>query len=98
MGRTAGTEPRCLYNGALYGPYGRYRASVRVQRCTLWAVWPVQSLGACTTVHFMGRTAGTEPQCVYNGALYNIKKQTYTRIRDLILIQSIDFELVLFSV
>ena len=59
-----------------------------VQRCTLplpipllplWAVRPVQSLSACTTVHFtftytstppMGRTACTEPQCLYNGALY----------------------------
>ena len=44
MGRTACTEPQCLYNGALYlclylyspyGPYGLYRASVPVQRCTL---------------------------------------------------------------
>ena len=70
MGRTACTEPRCLYNGALYlylylyspyGPYGLYRASVPVQGCTLplpipllhlWAVRPVQSLGACTRVHF----------------------------------------------
>jgi len=97
MGRTACTEPQCLYNGALYlhlylyspyGPYGLYRASVSVQRCTftlpipllpLWAVRPVQSLSVCTTVHFtftytstplMGRTACTEPQCLYNGALY----------------------------
>ena len=44
MDRTACTEPQCLYNGALYrylylyspyGPYGLYRASVPVQRCTL---------------------------------------------------------------
>ena len=43
------------------------------------AVQPVQSLSACTTVHFTftytstpptGRTAFTEPQCLYNGALY----------------------------
>ena len=70
MGRTACTEPQCLYNGALYlylylyspyGPYGLYRASVPVQQCTLplprpllplWTVRPVQSLSACTTVHF----------------------------------------------
>ena len=97
MDRTACTEPQCLYNGALYlylhlyspyGPYGLYRASVPVQRCTLplpipllplWTVRPVQSHSACTTVHFtftytstppMGRTACTEPQCLYNGALY----------------------------
>jgi len=46
---------------------------------TLWAVRPVHSLIACTTVHFtftctstppMGRTACTEPQGLYNGALY----------------------------
>ena len=48
MGRTACTEPQCLYKGALYlyltvelylyspyGPYGLYRASVPVQGYTL---------------------------------------------------------------
>ena len=44
MGRTACTETQCMYNGALYlylylyspyGPYGLYRDSVHVQRCTL---------------------------------------------------------------
>ena len=78
MGRTACTEPQCLYKGALYlhltvelylyslyGPYSLYRASVPVQGSTLplpnsratplltlWAVRPVQSLSACTRVHF----------------------------------------------
>ena len=40
--RTACKEPQCLYNGALYlylyssyEPYGLYRASVPVHRCTL---------------------------------------------------------------
>ena len=60
------TEPQYLYNGAFYlylylyspyGPYGLYRASVPVKRCTLplpipllpvWAARPVQSLSACT--------------------------------------------------
>jgi len=97
MCRTACTEPQCLYNGALYlylylyspdVPYGLYRASVPVQRCTLplpilllplCAVRPVQSISACTTVHFtftytsippMCRTACTEPQYLYTGALY----------------------------
>jgi len=96
MDRTACTEPQCLYNRALQlylylyspcGPYGQYRASVPVQPCTstlpipllpLWTVRPEQSLSACTTVHFtftytsnppMDRTACTEPQCLYNGAL-----------------------------
>jgi len=77
-----------LYLYSPCGPYVLYRASVPVQRCTLplpipllalWAVRPVQSLSACTTVHFnftytstppVGRTACTEPQCLYNGALY----------------------------
>jgi len=78
MGRTACTEPQCLYKGALYlyltvelylyspyGLYGLYRASVLVQGRTLslpysraipllplWAVRSVQSLSACTRVHF----------------------------------------------
>ena len=81
-----------LYLYSYYGPYALYRASVPVQGCTLpysraipllllWAVRPVQSLSACTRVHFtlqqsytptppMGRTACTEPQCLYKGALY----------------------------
>jgi len=77
-----------LYLYSQYRPYSLYRASVPVQRCTLplpvpllplWTVQPVQSLSACTTVHFtftctstppMDRSACTEPQCLYNGALY----------------------------
>ena len=69
-GRTAFTEPQCLYNGALYLYLYLYSP--------LGTVRPVQSLSAFTTVHFtftytstppMGRTACTEPQCLYNGAL-----------------------------
>ena len=50
-----------LYLYSPYGPYSLYRASMPVQRCTLplplpllplWTVRPVQSLSACTTVHF----------------------------------------------
>jgi hypothetical protein len=52
-----------LYFYSPYGPYSLYRASVPVQGCTLpysraipllplWAVRPVQSLSACTRVHF----------------------------------------------
>ena len=45
----------------------------------LLTVRPVQSLSACNTVHFtfaytstppMDRTGSTDPQCLYNGALY----------------------------
>jgi len=75
-----------LYLYSPYEPHGFYRASVPVQRCTLalpipllplWTARPLQSLSACTTVHFtftytstppMDRTACTEPQCLYNGA------------------------------
>ena len=82
------SRKRKLYLYSPYGPYGLYRASVPVQRCTLplpiplfplWIIQPVQSLSTCTTVHFtftytstppMDRTACTEPQCLYNGALY----------------------------
>jgi hypothetical protein len=54
-----------LYLYSPYGPYGLYRPSVPVQECnlplpysraipllSLWAVRPVQSLSACTRVHF----------------------------------------------
>jgi hypothetical protein len=54
-----------LYLYSSYGPYGLYRVSVPVQGCTLplpysraipllplWTVRPVQSLSACTRVHF----------------------------------------------
>jgi len=55
------------------------RKSRAIPLLPLWAIRPVQSLSACTTVHFtftytstppMGHTACTEPQCLYNGALY----------------------------
>jgi hypothetical protein len=39
IGRTACTEPQCLYSTA-------------IPLLPLWAVWPVQSLSACTRVHF----------------------------------------------
>jgi len=53
MGRTACTEPQRLYNGALYlylylhspyRPYGLYRTSVPVQRCTLTLPIPLLPL------------------------------------------------------
>ena len=55
------------------------RKSRAIPLLPLWAIWPVQSFSACTTVHFtftytstppMDCTACTEPQCLYNGALY----------------------------
>jgi len=76
-----------LYLYSPYVPYSLYGASVPVQRCTLplpipplplCALQPVQSLSACTTVHFnftytstptMGCTACTEPQRLYNGTV-----------------------------
>ena len=51
-----------LYLYSPYGPYSLNRASVYEQRSTLtlpiplihlWTVQPVQSLNACTTVHFI---------------------------------------------
>jgi len=82
MGRTACTEPQCLYSTA-----------ITLQR--LWAVRPVQSLSTCTvqlyfyspygpyglyrasvpveyrytTTPPMGRTAYTEPQSLYSTAI-----------------------------
>jgi len=76
-----------LYSYCPYVPHGLYRTWMPLQRYTitlpipllpLCAVRPVQSLSACTTVHFnftytstpaMCRTACTEPQCLYNSAL-----------------------------
>ena len=83
MDRTACTEPQRLYSTAKpllplwavrnvqslsactvhlnlhfhYGPYGLYRTSVPVQY-------------SYTSTPPMGRTACTEPQCLYEGALY----------------------------
>ena len=60
-------------------PWSRKSRAIHVPLLPLWIVRPVESLSACTTVHFtftytstppMGRTACTEPQCLYNGALY----------------------------
>jgi len=83
-----GTLYLYLYLYSPYCPYSLYRASVPVQGCTLtlpipplplWAVQPVQSLSACTRVHFnftntstppIVRTACTERRCLYKGALY----------------------------
>jgi len=39
MGRTACTEPQCLYG-------------IAIPLLPLWAARPVQSLSACTRVHF----------------------------------------------
>ena len=78
---------------------GRTACTVPVQRCTLplpipllplRTVRPVQSLSACTTVHFTftytstpptDRTACTEPQCLYNGELYLFFFKFHTRIK-----------------
>jgi hypothetical protein len=83
MGRTACTEPQCLYKGdhyltvelylySSYGPYGLYKASVPVQGwplpysraiplLLLWALWPLQSLSACTRVHFTFSSSWIHP-------------------------------------
>jgi len=54
------------------------RKSRAIPLLPLWPVRPVQSLSACSKVHFtltytcthpMDRTAWTEPQCLYNGVL-----------------------------
>jgi len=55
MGHRACTEPQCLYKGAPYAspllvPWSR--KSTTIPLLPLWAVRPVQSLSACTRVHF----------------------------------------------
>jgi hypothetical protein len=59
-----GRERVELYLKSPYKPYGLYRASVPVQGCTL----PYSR--AIPLLPPMGRTACTEPQCLYKGALY----------------------------
>jgi len=94
MGRTACTEPQCLYSTA-------------IPLLPLLAVQPVQSLSACTVELYLyspyrpyslyrasvpvqysytstppiGRTACTEPQCLYKGALYLFFLLDYVSVR-----------------
>ena len=60
MGRTACTEPQCLYSTA-------------IPLLPLWAVRSVQSLSACTVEVYLyspyGSTACTEPQCLCSTAI-----------------------------
>ena len=60
MDRTVCTERRCLYSTA-------------IPLLHLWAVRPLQSLGACTVQLYFyslnGPTACTEPQCLYSTAI-----------------------------
>jgi len=61
VGRTACTEPQCLYSTA-------------IPLLPLWAVLHLRSLSACT-VHLnlyspMGRTACKEPQCLYSTTIH----------------------------
>jgi hypothetical protein len=51
MGRTACTEPQCLYKGTLYLYLWSWKSRA-IPLFPLWAVWPVQSLSACTRVTF----------------------------------------------
>ena len=51
MCRTACTEPQCLYKGALYLYLWSWK-SIAIPLLPLWTVRPVQSLSACTMVHF----------------------------------------------
>ena len=69
--------PYSLYRASV--PVQRCTLPLPIPLLPLWTVQPVQSLSAYTTVHFtftytstppMDRTACTEPQCLYNGALY----------------------------
>ena len=66
---TFGHERVQLYLYSPYGPYGLYRASVPVQGCTL-PLPLVMKEYSYTSTPPMGRTACTEPQCLYKGALY----------------------------
>jgi len=64
MGRTACTEPQCLYKGALYlylyrysphGPYGLTRASLPLQGCTLPLLHPSSGAHDYNVYYHIGR-------------------------------------------
>ena len=70
-------RPYSLYRASV--PVQRCTLPLPTPLLHLWTVQPVQSLSAYATVHFtftytstspMDRTVCTEPQCLYNGALY----------------------------
>jgi len=67
MGRTACTEPRCLYNGALYLLVPWSRKSTAIPLLPLWAVRSAQSLSACTRVHFTFFTVKYNSTPLYMG-------------------------------
>ena len=67
-------------------PVQRCTLTLPIPLIPIRTVQPVQNLSACTTVHFtftytcsppIGHTACTEPQCLYNGALYLYLYSTY---------------------
>ena len=60
MGRTAYIEPQCLYKGALYLLTPWSRKSRAIPLLPLCAVRPIQSLSACTRVHFTFYCRGQE--------------------------------------
>jgi len=77
IGRTACTEPQCLYSTPIpilpTPPMGRttctdpqYLYSTAIPLLPLWAVRPVQTLSTCTVQLYLyspiGRTASSEPQ------------------------------------
>jgi len=68
--------PYSLYRASV--PVQQCNLPLPIPLIPLWTVRPVQNLSACTTVHFTftytsttprDRTACTQPQCLYNGAL-----------------------------
>ena len=68
MGRTACTEPQCLYKGVLYLYLWSWKSRA-IPLLPLWAVRPVQSLSACTRMHITF-TFGHERVELYLYSLY----------------------------
>jgi hypothetical protein len=104
MGRTVCTEPQCLYKGDLYLWSWK---STAIPLLPLCAVQPVQSLSACTRVHFTF-TFGHErvelylyspygPYSLYKGDLYLFRKgiRTYKSKHKVILTSVLFFTCLL---
>ena len=109
MGRTAFTEPQCLYSTAIpllplwtvrtvqslsactvqlylyspYGPYGLYRASVPVQY-------------SYTSTPPTGSTACTEPQCLYSTAIPLLPLRAVRTVQSLSACTRVHFTLYLY--
>ena len=77
------------------------RKSTAIPLLPRWAVQPVQSLSACTVeLYFyspMGRTACTEPQCLYSTAIPLLPRWAVRPVQSLSACTSVHFSFFLYG-